>query len=192
MTKEQFIALGLTEEQAQKAAEESKKELESYVPKHRFDEVNTENKSLKTAAKESETALEELKKSAGSQQELSAQIQKMQEDAKAAEQKHQEELKEIRMTNAIKLAVAGKAQDDDLVAGLIDREKLILNDDGKVTGLEEQLKTLKENKAFLFREEKSETTPGFRKIGGEPPRNNQGTQPAGLKSAIAAFYQQEK
>ena len=44
MNKQQFLDLGLTEDQAAKAETESKKELETYVPKHRFDEVNKENK----------------------------------------------------------------------------------------------------------------------------------------------------
>ena len=34
--KEQFIALGLTEEQATKAAAASQEELKTYIPKHRF------------------------------------------------------------------------------------------------------------------------------------------------------------
>lgn len=57
------------------------------------------------------------------------------------------------MTNAIKMAIAATAQDSDLVAGLVDRNKLILSDDGKITGLDEQLKTIKESKPFLFKQE---------------------------------------
>ena len=59
----------------------------------------------------------------------------------------------MQLTNAIKLSIGAVAQDSDLVAGLIDKTKLILNDDGKVTGLDEQLKSLKETKAFLFKQE---------------------------------------
>ena len=65
MTKEQFIALGLTEEQATKAAEQSASELKTYIPKHRFDEVNEENKILKGTVKDNEKALDDLKKSSG-------------------------------------------------------------------------------------------------------------------------------
>ena len=39
------------------------------------------------------------------------------------------------------MAITSSAQDSDLVAGLVDREKLILGDDGKVTGLDEQKQT---------------------------------------------------
>ncbi|MEG0370266.1 MAG: phage scaffolding protein, partial [Hungatella sp.] len=131
MTKEQFTSLGLTEDLAVKAAAESEKELKDYIPKHRFDEVSTENKTLKDTVKKSETDLEELKKTAGDSAGLTEQIQKLQDAAKEESQKHQDELKEVKMMNAIKLAIAGKAQDEDLVAGLFDKTKLILGDDGK-------------------------------------------------------------
>ena len=53
----------------------------------------------------------------------------------------------------IKMAISSTAQDSDLVAGLVDRNKLILGEDGKVAGLEEQVKALKESKPFLFKQE---------------------------------------
>lgn len=182
MTREQFIALGLTEELATKAAEESKKELETYIPKHRFDEVNTENKTLKGTIKENEVQLENLKKSTGDSAALQAQIQKLQDDNKAAQIKYETELKETKLNGAIKLALSGKAQDEDLVAGLFDKSKLILGDDGKITGLDEQLKSLQESKAFLFKQE--ETQPGFQTIGGA---GGKGGGPATDDALAAAF-----
>lgn len=53
------------------------------------------------------------------------------------------------------MAISASAQDSDLVAGLMDRSKLILGEDGKVTGLDEQVKSLKESKPFLFKQEES-------------------------------------
>ena len=61
MNKEAFLSLGISEELADKAAKESAKELEGYVPKHQFEEVEAENKSLKETAKENEKSLENLK-----------------------------------------------------------------------------------------------------------------------------------
>ncbi len=191
MTKEQFIAIGLTEDQATKAAEESAKELTTYVPKHRFDEVSTENKNLKTVAKQNEDAMEDLKKSSGNSEELQKQIQKLQDDAKEAETRFQGELKDTKLLNAIKLTLSGKVHDEDLVAGLFDKNKLILADDGKVTGIDEQYKSLKESKAYLFVDDKqNETKPGFYKVGGNPPTSGGDTSNVSLKDAIAAHYQQ--
>lgn len=153
MTKEQFIALGLTEDQATKAAEQSANELKTYIPKHRFDEVNDENKTLKGTVKDNELALETLKKSTGDAEELTKQIETLQNDNKTKDDQYKKDLNELKLNNAIKLAITGKAQDEDLVAGLFDKTKLILGDDGKITGLDEQLTALKENKKFLFKED---------------------------------------
>ncbi len=186
MTEEQFKQLGIPEEQAKKAAAESAKELEGYVPKHRFEEVNEENKTLKTTIEENKTTLEDLKKNAGNSEELKAQIEKLQNEAKEKEAEFNEKLKETRMTNAIKLAVAGIAQDSDLVAGLIDRSKIILADDGKITGLDEQVKSLRETKGFLFKEENEKEKAGFQKIGGSQQQESGNGGRVSLKDAIAA------
>lgn len=189
MTKEQFIALGITEDLATKAAESSAIELKTYIPKHRFDEVTEEVKTLKGTVKENETALETLKKSTGDAAALTKQIEDLQKDNKSKDDQYQTELKELRLNNAIKLAIAGKVHDEDMAAGLFDKTKLILGDDGKITGLDDQLKGLQESKKFLFKEDTAETKPGF-KVGADGQQTQ--TQPgqrASMKDAIAAQIQ---
>lgn len=184
MNKEQFIALGLTEEQATKAAAASQEELKTYIPKHRFDEVNEENKTLKTTVKDNSTQLETLKKSAGDNAELQKQIQTLQDDNKKKDDDYQTQLKDLKITNAIKLAIAGKVHDEDLAASLFDKAKLILSDDGKVTGLDEQLKTLSESKKFLFKEDTTQNKPGF-KLGGGGNGNGGG---AAIDAQLASIF----
>lgn len=43
-----------------------------------------------------------------------------------------------------------KAKDVDIVFGLLDRSKIAFGEDGKLAGLDEQIKSLTENKGFLF------------------------------------------
>lgn len=193
MEKEDFTALGIDEKLAEKAAEASKKELSGYVPKDRFDEVNESKKKLEASAKEHETQMETLKAAAGDNEDLKKQISALQNQNKEKEAEYQEQIKEMKLTNAIKLAVSDSAQDCDLVAGLIDKGKLILGDDGKVTGLEEQVKTLKESKSFLFRQEQGtekQRQAGFR-IGSTKSGSDSGEtkgKPT-MKDAIAAALQ---
>ncbi len=152
MKKAEFIALGLSEELAAKAEEASEKELKGYVEKTKLDEAEKENKTLQQSVKDRDKQLEDLKKASGNNEELKKQIEKLQDENKAAKEKYDAEMKELKLTTAIKLAVAGKVHDEDIAAGLFDRSKLILSDDGKVSGLEEQLKTIQKEKAFLFKE----------------------------------------
>lgn len=161
MKKEDLIAMGLTEEQAKKVMESLDG---SYVTKDRFNEVNEENKTLKQSVADRDKQLEELKKSSGDNEALQKQIKDLQDANKVEAKKHADEMKDLRLTNAIKLAVAGKVHDEEMAAALFDRTKLVLTEDGKVAGLEEQLKTIKESKGFLFKPEKQ--TPPYNPAGG--------------------------
>lgn len=196
MNKQQFLDLGLTEEQAKKAEAESKKELEGYIPKARFDEVNEAKKQLDKDIKARDKQIEDIKKNAGDNEELKQQIETLQTENKTAKEKYEAELKDLQISNAIKLAISDKAQDADLVAGLFDKSKLILGEDGKVTGLEEQLKDLKENKGFLFKTEEPadpKPTPGF-KVGGNGgnPNPQDGGDTPSIKGALTAMFAQQK
>lgn len=152
MKKEEFTALGIAEDLAEKAAAASAEELKGFVPKSRFDEVNEEKKNLQTAKKKAEDDLEELKKSAGDNADLQKQISDLQDAAKQKDTEYAEQIKAMKLANAIRLGITD-AQDAELVAGLVDQTKLILGDDGKLTGLDEQLKALRESKPFLFKEQ---------------------------------------
>ena len=150
MRKEDFVAIGISEDLAEKAAKASAEELKDMVPRTRMNEVTEENKQLKAAKAQAETDLEELRKTAGDNEALTKQITDLQNAAKAKDAEYAQQLKALRLGNAIRLGITD-AQDIDLVAGLVDQSKLILADDGKLTGLDEQLKAIRESKPFLFK-----------------------------------------
>ena len=164
----------------------------NYIEKSKFDEVSQSKKQLEKDIKDRNKQLEDLKKSTGDNEELKKQIEQLQSDNKKKDEDHQAELKDLKLTNAIKLAISGKAQDTDLVAGLIDKTKLILSEDGKITGLDEQVKSLEENKAFLFKSEEKNSNnplPGFR-VGndGNQKHNDSGIS---MRDAIASHIQSQ-
>jgi hypothetical protein len=161
MTKEQLIALGLTEEQADKVVAG----FGSMIPKTRFDEINEAKKQLETQIKDRDKQLDELKKIDAKG--LQAKIDELQSANETTKKDYEAKLKETQLSGAVKLALAGKVHDADLVASLIDSKTIELDKDGNVTkGLDEQLKTLQESKSFLFVPEKETKT------------NLKGTKPA--------------
>lgn len=192
MKKEDFVAIGISEELAEKAAQASAAELKGFVPKSRFDEVNQAKGQLETSANDYKTQLDSLKASAGDNEALKQQIAALQAENQQKEADYLKQMKELKITNAVKLAVASIAQDSDIVAGLIDRNKVILGDDGNVTGLEEQVKSLKENKPFLFKEEKQKQGTGFQ-IGAsqQSQGSGQGGQQLSMRDAIRAKLQSQ-
>lgn len=153
MTFKEFLEkLGIAEDNIENATKQFKEFLDGeYVPKSRFNEINVEKKNLETAVADRDKQLKALKDSEGDVQALKDQITKLQADNKANALKAAEDLKALKLSTAVQLAIGDSAQDAELVANLIDKSKLILADDGKVTGLDEQLKDLKANKAFLFK-----------------------------------------
>lgn len=182
MNKEQLIALGLTEEQAQQVIDG----FGTMVPKTRLDDKIKELKTANDTITKYEADLEDLKPKAAGNEKLLEQIQKLQDDNKTAKEQHETELAETRLTSAVKLALTGKVQDLDIVSGLLDKTKIELDEQGNVKGgLDEQLTTLKESKSFLFmpeNEPQQQQPPSW--SGGQ--HNPPGT-PTDAESWMAAF-----
>lgn len=153
MTKEQLIALGVAEELAVKIAGESKKELEGYVEKAKFTELEAEKKQLDESNKTLTKQLEEVKKNVGDNEELKKQIESMQVANKAKEKEYADSIAKIKLDNAIDIALMGAgSKNNKAVKALLNLEKAILGEDGKIAGLDEQIKALKtaEDSSFLF------------------------------------------
>lgn len=175
MNKEQFIALGISSELAEKAAAASQDELKSFIPKARFDEVNTAKKKAEDDLKDRDKQLEDLKKSSGDSAALQEQITKLQNENKAAAEKYEAQAKELRLNTAIKLALSGETHDPDIVAGLLDKTKIELDDSGAIKGgLDDQIKGLRESKAFLFAEKQTNQTFQFRGTNPVDGKDNKG------------------
>lgn len=180
--------MGLSKEQVDSIMDENGKDVNA--AKGDLEQVRTELNQTKSLVTERDQQIETLKSSAGDNEDLKKQIADLQEENKQKDQDHQEEIKNLKLEAAIRNAIGDSAQDADLVSGLIDKGKLLLSDDGKVTGLDEQIKALKENKKFLFKEETGQKQwPGFqvgasRQQGSDPGGTKDG--PIDMKAAITA------
>lgn len=185
--------MGIDKETVDKIMAENGKDIED--SKGNLEQVKEELKQSKGQLTERDTQLEDLKKSSGDNEELKKQIDDLQKDNQKAKETYEAEVKELKMNAAIKLTLGETAQDTKLVTGLFDKSKLILGDDGKITGLEEQIKSIKESKPFLFKEIKPDTDPkpGFRPLGAPGQRSQQQLKTdegkVDMKSAIEAKIQ---
>jgi len=157
MKKEDLIKLGLDEEAAKKVeaavADSFKEELKGYIPKARFDEVNTEKNALQASLKERDGQLETLKNSTGDVEGLKKQISELQTANKTAADAHAAEVKTLKVNAAVDAALAtAKAKNAKAVRALLDLDKAKLADDGTVEGLADQIKKLQgaEDSKFLF------------------------------------------
>ncbi len=169
MTIEELVSkLGIADDKKEGAGKAVKEFLDgAYVPKSRFNEVNEEKNDLKKQLSDRDGQLETLKKSKGDAEALKAQIKALQDKNKADSEAAAAKMKDLQLSTAIQLAIGNDAQDAGIVAGLLDKSKLILGEDGKVTGLAEQVEALKKDKAFLFKP--AEGGSRYNPKGGNPP-----------------------
>lgn len=153
MKKEDFVKLGIEDEELAKKCEAAVADLlKGYIPKARFDEVNTAKNSAEALIKERDKQLEDLKKSTGDAEELKKQIETLQADNKAKDEAHQAEIKQLKIDNAVEAALVGaKAKNNVAVKALLkDLDKAELLEDGTIKGLAEQLIALQKSDSYLF------------------------------------------
>lgn len=161
MKKEDLIAKGLTDEQAQIAVDAWNDAIKGYIPKSRFDEVNTAKTDLEKQVKDRDTQLKDLKDAAKDSESLQTKITELETANKQTKADYEGRIKDMKLTSAIKDQLTD-CKYPELVADKIDRSKLILAEDGSISGLSDQLKTVKETYKELF-------TPS---VSGRSPANN--------------------
>ncbi|GIQ63625.1 scaffold protein [Paenibacillus cisolokensis] len=152
----------------------------SWIPKDKFNEINEAKKQAEDALKERDKQLFDLKKAAEGNEELRKQIEELQQQNKTAAEQYEAKLRDMTVTTAIKLALSGEVHDADLVLGLIDKSKIVLDDTGNVkSGLDDQVKALRESKAFLF-VQKDDNGTKFK--GAKPPEGSDKSGGGGQKN----------
>jgi len=153
MKKEDFVKLGVEEEVAKKLEEASLEELKGFIPKARFDEVNTAKNSAEALVKERDGQLEKLKNSTGDVEAMKKQIEDLQKANKEAADAHAAEIKQLKINNAVDAAITNaKGKNIKAIKALLNLENAELAEDGTVKGLSEQLNTLvkAEDSKFMF------------------------------------------
>lgn len=171
MKKEDLIAMGLSEEQADKIIEG----FGTMIPKSRFDEVNGENKSLKEQLDDRDKQLKELAKNEEASEGLKSEITRLQDENKATTEKHSAEVKQLKINSAVELALTGaKARNLTATKALLDLNGVEIDKDGNVVGLDDKVKALVENEEtkFMFASDETVitgTTPGGQPGGGGDP-----------------------
>lgn len=120
-------------------------------------EKEKEVETLQGQVKERNNQFETLKNSTGDIEQLKTQITTLQAENEEKEKAHEEEIKQIKIDNAIEKALtSAKAKNNIAVKALLkDAEKFELSEDGTVKGLQEQIDELVkgENTKFLFNSE---------------------------------------
>lgn len=153
----------------------------NWIPKDKFNSLNETKKDLETQLNTANTTIADLKKANKDNEELQSKIQQYEKDLETLKAESETKIKNLTLDNAIKLALKdNKAKFDDLLIGKVDREKLVIKEDGTIEGLDEQIKGLKETYKDLFVEPVSGATP-----------NNKGQSDTGPKDPFLEGFNSE-
>ena len=149
MNKEQFIKLGFTEEMAQKAMDILKEELKGFIPKSRFDQINTVKKELEKKLAILEIQIAEFNTSKFTNTELEIIMKDLWNTNAAIRAEQEAIIKDILIQLAIRSKLT-QVKYADLLIGKFDKSKLTITPDGTVAGIEEQLEEIKRSYEGLF------------------------------------------
>ena len=167
MNKEQLIALGLSEEQAQQVLDG----FGTMVPKSRLDTKIEEVNDYKQQLADRDTQLKELQTKAAGNADLQAEITRLQQENEQVKADFESQLTQkdydFALTEALRNA---KAKNPTAVKALLNVETIKLVN-GQLVGLDEQLTALKASDDYLFVPEglKGQTPPS---PPGTPPVKN--------------------
>jgi len=128
-------------------------EEEQHIPKGKFESVRDEIKQLKKQLEERDDQLETLQTQAKGNEELESTIQELRDQNDALQQQHEQEITERDLHYAVDMRLRDEqARNPRAVKALLDWDTIKLDDDGRVVGLDEQLKKIKESDDYLFGE----------------------------------------
>lgn len=139
----------------------------SYVPKADFDAVNVQLADERTTAKTN----------AEKYADFDSKLQAAKDAGVAALNAYK---LDVEISKAFSVA---NVTDEVSVKANLNMENVKLGEDGKLTGLEDQLKSLKESKPYLFKAEQKKLN-----LGGSAAGIGAAKDEGGLKGAVANFY----
>ncbi|WP_404475710.1 phage scaffolding protein [Staphylococcus pseudoxylosus] len=129
--------------------------IKKIIDKH-HDSLQESKDNINSIKKELDKANEEISKRDKQITDLESKandkeaLEKQLEEYKNTNAEYESKMKELRLDNAIKVAVAKDAVNVDHVIKLIDKDGLELKEDGTVKGLDKRLESFKEENAHLF------------------------------------------
>ncbi len=163
--------LGLEKEQIDKIMSANGEDIETH--KKATEDLKAELTQLKEVSTTYEKQLEELKKVTGNTEELKSKITELQEANKQSKEEYDKQIKALKVDNAISVALKGSnAKYEDLISAKFDREKITITDDGKVIGVDEQLKGIRKDYADLFKADIKGVEPDDVGKGGAEPQTD--------------------
>ncbi|CDQ41501.1 phage scaffolding protein [Virgibacillus salexigens] len=128
----------------------------SYIPKEKFNAVNTEKNDYKQQIADRDEQLNELSKKAKGNEELQQEIDQLKEQNETTKNDYETKLQQKEFDHKLESTLSGaKAKNTKALKALLDMDTIKLDGD-TLKGLDTQLEGLKESDPYLFEEDQPE------------------------------------
>jgi len=177
MKREDLKGLGLSDEQVGSVMAMHGSDVNGL--KEQVTTLTSERDGLQTQVGTVNGQLETLKKGHKDDDDLKAQIEKLQADNKTAAETYQSDLAKTKVDYQTELALTqAGAKNVKAVKALLNSDKITLNDKGQLSGLDDQLEAVKKDNDFLFQGDTTGTAPQIVNPGNPNPDTKTKIDPA--------------
>lgn len=165
MKRKQLEELGLQEEQIKKIMDLNGADIGK--AKGESSDLQAENEALKSQMSERDKDLKKLRSQVKDNEGLTKQFN----DLKSKYDKDTADLTQKLATNRLNSAIdqslsKANVRNNKAIRGLLNMDEIKLDDDGNLTGLDDQIKSLHKSDAYLFNEGQKQ---GYQPSDGQPP-----------------------
>ena len=151
MKRNQLKDLGLDEDQIKAVMDLNGEDINN--AKSGNDAIVEENNALKAQIAERDKDLKNLRKNAKDNEELSNSYKELEAKYKNDTADLTNKLNQTRLTSAVDRALsASKVRDTKAIKGFLDMDKVKLDDQGNLSGLDEQIKEIHQTAPYIFDE----------------------------------------
>lgn len=151
MKRNQLKDLGLDEDQIKAVMDLNGEDINN--AKSGNDAIVEENNALKAQIAERDKDLKNLRKNAKDNEELSNSYKELEAKYKNDTADLTNKLNQTRLTSAVDRALsASKVRDTKAIKGFLDMNKVKLDEQGNLSGLDEQIKEIRQTAPYIFDE----------------------------------------
>ena len=151
MKRNQLKDLGLDEDQIKAVMDLNGEDINN--AKSGNDAIVEENNALKAQIAERDKDLKNLRKNAKDNEELSNSYKELEAKYKNDTADLTDKLNQTRLTSAVDRALsASKVRDTKAIKGFLDMDKVKLDEQGNLSGLDEQIKEIHQTAPYIFDE----------------------------------------
>ncbi|TPR41295.1 phage capsid protein [Apilactobacillus micheneri] len=116
-----------------------------------YDELKAQNDDLTKQVAKNDKDLKTLRSQAKDNEELSDKIKSLEADNKTFKENSEKQINQMKLDNAVDGVLSNNnVRNSKAVKGLLDMDSVKFDDDGKLTGLDDQIAGLKKSDSYLF------------------------------------------